>query len=215
MGHTRRMDVALSTACATVDVHDAQVFVVGLLFLRSLLCSAPVICIAHLVSLCFINTMSWNDPSYGRIAQRAEEIPFSSNKQPLTTDAALNEGSFSEKDTRGPSQSRSVRTLLWEWKWELATWLLGTGALASLVVLLVVFQGRSLKEWTFGISLAAVVAVLSQVAQSALLVSVSSCIGQLKWDWLRSKRSASDLGKFEEASRGSQGSIMLLPKTKL
>jgi hypothetical protein len=215
MGHTRRMDVALSTACATVDVHDAQVFVVGLLFLRSLLCSAPVICIAHLVSLCFINTMSWNDPSYGRIAQRAEEIPFSSNKQPLTTDAALDEGSFSAKDTRGSSQSRSVRTLLWEWKWEFATWLLGTGALASLVVLLVVFQGRSLKEWIFGISLAAVVAVLSQVAQSALLVSVSSCIGQLKWDWLRSKRSASDLGKFEEASRGSQGSIMLLPKTKL
>jgi hypothetical protein len=215
MGHTRRMDVALSTACATVDVHDAQVFVVGLLFLRSLLCAAPVICVAHLVSLCFINTMSWNDPSYGRIAQRAEEIPISSNKQPLTTDAALDEGSFSEKDTRGPSQSRSVRTLLWEWKWEFATWLLGTGALASLVVLLIVFQGRSLKEWTFGISLAAVVAVLSQVAQSALLVSVSSCIGQLKWDWLRSKRSASDLGKFEEASRGSQGSIMLLPKTKL
>jgi hypothetical protein len=209
------MGVAPSTACATADVHDAQVNVVGLLVLHSLLYSSPVICIAHLVSLCFINTMSWNDPSYGRIAQRAEEIPFSSNKQPLATDAAVSEGSVSEKDTRGPSQSRSVRTLLWEWKWEFLTWLLGTGALASLVALLVVFRERSLEDWTLDIGLATVVAALSQVAQSALLVSVSSCIGQLKWDWLRSKRSVSDLDRFEEASRGPQGSLMLLPKTRL
>ncbi|KAF2833822.1 hypothetical protein CC86DRAFT_279516, partial [Ophiobolus disseminans] len=106
--------------------------------------------------------------------------------------------------------STSLWTLLRQWQWEFTTWFLGSCALASIVVLLVIFQDRSLKEWPSGISLATTIAALSQITQSALLYAVSSCIGQLKWDWLRKKRSASDLDRFEEASRGPKGSLLLL-----
>jgi hypothetical protein len=111
-------------------------------------------------------------------------------------------------------QSRSIWTLLQEWRWEFSTWLLGTFALTAIVALVVLYRDRSLKEWTSDISLATVVAALSQVAQSSLLVSVSSCIGQLKWEWLRQKRPASDLDKFDEASRGPQGSLLLLLRSR-
>ncbi|KAF2027808.1 hypothetical protein EK21DRAFT_38861, partial [Setomelanomma holmii] len=108
-------------------------------------------------------------------------------------------------------KSRSIWTLLREWKWEFTTWFLGTSALVGIVALVVVFRDRPLKDWHFQLRLATLVAVLSQVAQSSLLVSVSFCIDQLKWDWFRKKqRPTSDLDKFDEASRGPNGSIQLL-----
>jgi hypothetical protein len=61
--------------------------------------------------------------------------------------------------------------------------------------------------------LATAIAALSQVAQSALLVSVSSCIGQLKWSYLRKECSTLDISRFDDASRGPQGSFMLLLST--
>ncbi|KAH7094362.1 hypothetical protein FB567DRAFT_599919 [Paraphoma chrysanthemicola] len=111
--------------------------------------------------------------------------------------------------------TRSIWTLLREWRWEFATWLLGSCALVAIIALLAIFRGRALREWASQIRLATVVAALSQISQSALLVSVSSCIGQLKWDWLRQKRSASDLDIFDEASRGPNGSLLMLAKIQL
>ncbi|KAI1507121.1 DUF3176 containing protein [Pyrenophora tritici-repentis] len=109
-----------------------------------------------------------------------------------------------------PRPSRSARTSLRAWKWELATWLLGTTALCAIVTLLILYRDKPLKEWTANFRLATAIAALSQVAQSALLVSVSSCIGQLKWSYLRKERSTLDISRFEQASRGPQGSLMLL-----
>ena len=113
-----------------------------------------------------------------------------------------------------PRPSRSLWTLLRLWKWELATWLLGTTALGSIITLLILYKDKPLEDWTFNFRLATTIAALSQVAQSALLVSVSSCIGQLKWSYLRNERSTLDISRFEEASRGPQGSLMLLLSTR-
>lgn len=113
------------------------------------------------------------------------------------------------------ARSRTLRTLLREWRWELATWLLGTCALVGIVTLVAFYRDRPLKEWTLNIRLATLVAALSQIAQSSLLVSVASCIGQLKWNWFRKKRPASDLDTFEEASRGPNGSLRLLLRSRL
>lgn len=112
------------------------------------------------------------------------------------------------------NRSRTLWTLVREWEWELGTWLLGTCALFSIVALLFKFSDGPLNNWTLDIRLATVIAALSQIAHSALLVSVSACIGQLKWEWLRRKHPASDLKKFEEASRGPRGSLMLLLQMK-
>lgn len=164
----------------------------------------------------YLDIMSWNEPYYRQYEQRPEEVPLSPvSKQSYPTVTPVEQHWVPQNQIRYTCRSRSFLPLLWEWKWEFATWLLGSCALGGIVALLVHYQGRPLQEWTIDIRLATVVAALSQVAQSALLVSVSSCIGQLKWDWFRKERSASDLDKFEEASRGPQGSLFLLPRTGL
>lgn len=160
--------------------------------------------------------MSWNESHYRRFEQHPEEIalsPITKQSQPVITQTG--QSWDSQKQTPHVNRSRSIWTLLREWKWEFATWLLGSCALGGIIALLVLYRDRPLRDWTPYIRPAPVIAALSQVAQSALLFSVSSCIGQLKWDWLRQTRSASDLNKFEEASRGPKGSLMLLPKTRL
>jgi len=159
--------------------------------------------------------MNSNGPQYGRVEQRPDEELFVPHKQPRSMVEPMKDHSLSQDTTYRTHHSRSLWTLLREWKWESLTWIVGTCALAGVVAVLVIYQDRSRKDWTLDINLATVVATLSQVTQSALMVSVSSCIGQLKWDWLRNKRSGSDLGKFDEASRGPHGSLMLLPRTKL
>jgi hypothetical protein len=113
-----------------------------------------------------------------------------------------------------PRPSRSLWTSLRPWKWELATWLLGTTALGAIITLLILYRDKPLKNWTADFRLATTIAALSQVAQSALLVSISSCIGQLKWSYLRKECSTLDISRFEEASRGPQGSLMLLLSTR-
>ncbi|EMD88195.1 hypothetical protein COCC4DRAFT_33543 [Bipolaris maydis ATCC 48331] len=113
-----------------------------------------------------------------------------------------------------PRLSRPLSTSLRHWKWELATWLLGTTALGAIITLLILYRDEPLRHWTASFSLATTIAALSQVTQSALLVSVSSCIGQLKWSYLRNERSTLDISRFEEASRGPRGSLILLLSTR-
>ena len=96
------------------------------------------------------------------------------------------------------------------WSWELATWVLGTAAFVAIVVLLITFQGKRFDSWHSDIQITTIIAALSQLAQSALLVSLAACLGQLKWTWLRDERSAEDLQLFDEASRGPYGSLRLL-----
>lgn len=108
-----------------------------------------------------------------------------------------------------PRQAILVQTISL-WYWELGTWVLGTASFVATLVLLIVFNGCQLWEWQSHISINTVVAILSQVTVSALLVSVSNCIGQLKWIWFHEEKSLADLEEFDRASRGPQGSLLYL-----
>lgn len=96
------------------------------------------------------------------------------------------------------------------WRWELFTWLLGTVGFAANIILLLCFDGKRQSQWRSPVQITTFVAALAQLSQSALLVPVSFCIGQLKWTWFGSDRSASDVDRFDLASRGPDGSVRLL-----
>jgi hypothetical protein len=87
---------------------------------------------------------------------------------------------------------------------------LGTAAFAVIVVLLITYRNKRFDSWHSDIQITTIIAALSQLAQSALLVSLAACLGQLKWTWLKDERSAQDLQLFDEASRGPYGSLCLL-----
>jgi hypothetical protein len=118
-----------------------------------------------------------------------------------------------------PSSSRPLRAplpsyIFQEWKWEFLTWTLGTAAMACIVVLLSKFQNKPVSHWHSEVSITAMVASLAQVAQSALMAPVASCIGQLKWHWLQKGHRTYDVDIYDDASRGPAGSLWILLTTK-
>ena len=97
-------------------------------------------------------------------------------------------------------------------------WTIGSGGVAAIFALLVVFHNQRVAQWKAGVQLSTMIAALSQVAQSALLASISACIGQLKWSWLKELKGhrpgdlakAIDILRIDEATRGPKGSLQLL-----
>jgi hypothetical protein len=109
-----------------------------------------------------------------------------------------------------PPTSCSRPNIIREWRWELITWLLSTFAVWSIFGILLIFKDKSLDTWKSKVQITAVVAVFSQLAQSALIVSVSACIGQSKWTLIRQKQPAIEIERHQEASQGPEGALKLL-----
>ncbi|KAH7066066.1 hypothetical protein BKA63DRAFT_370039, partial [Paraphoma chrysanthemicola] len=107
--------------------------------------------------------------------------------------------------------SVSLRYLLRVWRWEMMTWFLGTAGFVANIILISLWRGELQSRWKPDIQITTFVAALAQLSQSALLVSIASCIAQLKWQWVsRRERPASDIAMFDIASRGPDGSMRLL-----
>ncbi|KAH7117632.1 hypothetical protein B0J11DRAFT_570868 [Dendryphion nanum] len=115
------------------------------------------------------------------------------------------------KDIESPNGRRTLWTNIYEWRWELFTWMLGTISLITITSLLLWFRDAPVSAWKSKVQFSAIVAALAQVAQSALLVPVASCIGQMKWNlFSKTPRNTMDLEMYDMASRGPEGSVKLL-----
>jgi hypothetical protein len=89
------------------------------------------------------------------------------------------------QSVQNPTRIHSWYSFLKEWWWEVLTGVFGSAAFISIVFLLTVFGNQPLDHWKLPrIQTTTTVAALAQTAVSALIVSVSACIGQLKWVWL-------------------------------
>jgi hypothetical protein len=92
----------------------------------------------------------------------------------------------------------------------------------AVVGVLISFDGKSLSTWdfVFNININTIIAVLSALSRTALLMPVASCISQLKWiHIIGASRRLYDIQMFDDASRGPWGSVVLIwnlhIKTKL
>lgn len=109
-----------------------------------------------------------------------------------------------------------------DWRWEVASAVFSLLCVVAITIILKVYQERPLSDWHFvhNITLNTVVALLSTLSRTALIVSVASCLSQLKWIHLvRSPRPLREMQIFDDASRGPWGSLELVwrlhLKTKL
>ena len=96
------------------------------------------------------------------------------------------------------------------WVWEAWCWSLSTGCLCAIVGLLIRYHGRQLHHWPYSITLNSMLAILSAISKSAFIVPASAAISQLKWARMNKKHSLLDLQKFDNASRGPLGSLLLM-----
>ncbi|KAI8626221.1 hypothetical protein F5Y19DRAFT_466598 [Xylariaceae sp. FL1651] len=97
------------------------------------------------------------------------------------------------------------------WWWEIASLVLCTISMGLVILLLVKINGLALQDWTFFLQPNSLLSVLTTVGKASMLVSVASCISQLKWDHFNTReRHLYHLELFDRASRGPWGSLMLL-----
>lgn len=84
--------------------------------------------------------------------------------------------------------------------------------MGALTVILAKIDNIPLPHWWLPIQPNSLIAVLTTVAKSSMMLSVASCISQLKWGhFFQQPRKLVDLETFDEASRGPWGSATLLP----
>ncbi len=83
--------------------------------------------------------------------------------------------------------------------------------MTAIVAILFSLQNKPSTWWTFYVSLNATIATLATAAKAALLMGVSSCLGQEKWLYFsRKSRRLQHLATIDEASRGPIGAVQML-----
>lgn len=111
-------------------------------------------------------------------------------------------------------QPFSLEALATEWGWEISNWCFATVACVGIVSLLLRFGEKPVSHWPFStFPIPSVIVAFSQIAFATLMGSISPCIGQWKWIWFQRSHMATDLRRFDEASRGFSGSLALLWKS--
>lgn len=93
--------------------------------------------------------------------------------------------------------------------------LVGAGlCLLSMSILLVKFNHQPIFSW-HGVTLNALVSVLSTASKGGLLLTVEEATGQWKWIlFTRQPRPLVDFDRIDEASRGPLGSLTLIWRLK-
>ncbi|KAI0423063.1 hypothetical protein F5X98DRAFT_369078 [Xylaria grammica] len=115
-----------------------------------------------------------------------------------------------------PSSSESIQKGLpsrtgGSWIPEIIAVTVSLGAVGSILGILARFNGHSLPEWPYYITLNALIAVLAAVTTAAMNISLQNSMSQLKWIRFKESRTRlSEMEAFDEASRGTWGAIKLL-----
>lgn len=86
------------------------------------------------------------------------------------------------------------------------------------VVLLANINNTRLSTWSFYYQPNTVISILTTLAKSVMLFSVSTCLSQLKWRHFQTRpagRPLNHLEDFDDASRGPLGSLLMLGNYRL
>jgi hypothetical protein len=108
--------------------------------------------------------------------------------------------------------------MLGDWIWEFSAAVFSIGCLTAAIIVLTIYDNKSLTSWNFVFDANpnTVIAILSTLSRTALLVPVASCISQLKWIHLAiSPRQLRDVQTYEDASRGPWGALGLIWKLNI
>ncbi|KAI1479586.1 hypothetical protein F4774DRAFT_381431 [Daldinia eschscholtzii] len=102
------------------------------------------------------------------------------------------------------------------WTYEILSILVSIGCIAATVALLCIMNGKALSAWNWPIQPNALISIFSVIAKASLMYSISQCISQFKWILFRQEaRPMIDLQRFDDASRGSWGSLKFLMGARL
>lgn len=117
-----------------------------------------------------------------------------------------------------PHEIRTIRNRQrnrFGWWWEITAALLTVACTVLIMVILFSMDGKPLARWRYRfIQPNSLVAIFSTLAKSSLLFPIAECLGQLKWSYFEKPRPISHLQRFDSASRGPWGAVLLLWEVK-
>lgn len=117
--------------------------------------------------------------------------------------------------TSEPKVAHFRRTLFRSWLWEILSCLVAIASLVAFAVILKIYDGSALSEWTHTITINSILSILITVIKAMVVVPLAEGLSQLKWSWFEEKeRSLNDLVTFDEASRGILGASKLVIRVK-
>lgn len=103
------------------------------------------------------------------------------------------------------------RFLLDSWPCESIAICFSIACLLAIVFVVQTFDGEKIPELVSGLTLNAIISVLSTASRASLIFVVGASMGQLKWCWFRkSARQIHDIQAIDDASRGPLGAIGVL-----
>jgi hypothetical protein len=147
---------------------------------------------------------------------------------PMSNDTLIGAQSPELKSGYEPPQQHSHhhhhfrKSVMWKfrhltsrfWLWEAGACILALGLLGVIFGILIFINNKPTWHWEFRWSPTAVLAFVVTVMKAAILIPVSSAIGQLKWHRFKRYDRLRDMELYDEASRGSIGSARLLLSLK-
>ncbi len=111
---------------------------------------------------------------------------------------------------------REVGVSLWDrlvtnwWGLELAAWLSATLSTFAIVVVFARFDQKPVSSWRSGVTPNALLQILSQIGQTAVLLPVVESISQLKWLWYRDSHCLDDMTSYANARTSPFATLWLL-----
>ena len=102
--------------------------------------------------------------------------------------------------------------------WVTDSWVLGIAGLGlalvsmgALIAVLLGYQNKVVPHWRWGLTLNSLLSILSQIITLSITIVLGGALSQQKWLWFRnSTRSLKDFDRFDNASKGPWGSLVLL-----
>jgi hypothetical protein len=141
----------------------------------------------------------------------AAPLPVSSDKNTIRAD-----GVEKTKGSKGKSKNRGFSYFFLEvlprgWSIEILSCIMSLAALVAIIIVLKEYDQQTMPSWPLGITLNTLLAFLTAISQAGFVNPVFQGLSQMKWNWFVDKdRPLADFEKFDNASRGSWGSILLV-----
>lgn len=164
--------------------------------------------------------MSGNSPSASRETDMQSLV---GHRSPVSSPVNLPDGTQANSSEhhldRNAGHRTHFRRLCRVWNWfftdtwalEYAAMTLAITTLSGIAIVLGVYGERVSSNWTYSITINTVLSTLASIMKGTMMLSVGSCLGQLKWTWYHPRKwTLHTFQIFDSASRGPMGSLWLL-----
>ncbi|KAI0018414.1 hypothetical protein F4780DRAFT_522817 [Xylariomycetidae sp. FL0641] len=112
-------------------------------------------------------------------------------------------------------QRPSLWTSSWWW-WDLGASIVSLVAVGLIIVVLQRVDDHDIEAWPYSIRPNSMVAVLTTITKTSMMVPIASCLSQLKWDHFHYRSNPLDhLQIYDDASRGPWGALLLIVTGRL